>query len=93
MTGLACKKCGSRDTVACRARDLVRKTGDRSFFTASCGYVLDPTVVFGLLRALAEAARACFDYLGWREKNNPPLVVYRACGFWERLSAPDGGAC
>ena len=84
--GLACNKCGSREAFACNAKDLADKTGDASFMTARAGLVADPVSVLALVGAVVAAAKAVFEYLGWRERNNPTVVVCRACGYWERVT-------
>jgi hypothetical protein len=83
---LACNKCGSRDTFVCGARDLAAKTGDRSFMTCTAG-LIDPVSLVALFAILLAAGKALFEYLSWREKNNPPVVVCKACGRWEKVSA------
>ncbi len=88
---LACKKCNSRDTFVCGAKDLSAKTGNQVFVSgATCGIVADPVLIFTLLGVLAKAATALLDYLGTRAKNNPPVFVCKACGWWERI--PDSGS-
>jgi hypothetical protein len=54
--------------------------------TCTAGAVA-PDVLVPLLGLLLAAGKALFEYLGWREKNNPPVVVCKACGSWERVSA------
>jgi DNA-directed RNA polymerase subunit RPC12/RpoP len=81
---LACKKCGSRNTFVCGARELAAKTGDQEFMTAAFGIVA-PNLLLTLFDALMKAGKHFFEYLGLREKNNSPVVVCKACGHWERV--------
>jgi hypothetical protein len=83
---LACNKCGSRDTFVCGARDLASKTGDQTLMTHTAG-AIPPDVLITFIGLLVAAGKALFEYLGSREKNNPRVVVCKACGSWERVSA------
>jgi hypothetical protein len=85
VMSLACKKCGSRETFICGARDLAAKTSDQSFVTCTSGAII-PRLLLPLLGSPLAAGKALFEYLGCREKNNPPVIVCKACGSWERVS-------
>jgi hypothetical protein len=85
MTGLACKKCSSCDTVVCRAKQLADRTGDRSFVITTAG-VVSPDILLAILSGILAAIRAASEYLGSREKNNPPVIVCKGCGYWERMT-------
>lgn len=87
---LACKKCASRDTFTCRAKELADKTNNPAVISAACGICPDPVSVallVGAAKAIADAARAAFDWLAQREQANPVIVVCKACGYWERVTA------
>jgi len=97
---LMCKKCRSRDTFVCGARDLTAKTGNPVFASAVCGFVADPIAIFALLGALVAAARAVIAFLEARERNNearernnPPVLVCKACGYWERITGDENRKC
>jgi hypothetical protein len=85
VMSLKCSKCGSRDTFVCGAKDLTAKTGNPMFMTTAAGVVALHALP-ALVGMLLAAGKAVFEYLGWREKNNPPIVVCKACGAWERIS-------
>jgi hypothetical protein len=87
---LACKKCESRDTFTCRAKELADKTSNPAVVGATCGFVADPVslaLIVGAVRAVAEAARAAFEWLTQRERTNSVVVVCKGCGYWERVTA------
>jgi hypothetical protein len=44
-------------------------------------------MIIGAIEALAHAAKALFGYLKSREDNNPPVVVCKSCGYWEKIAA------
>jgi hypothetical protein len=93
---LMCKECRSRDTFVCGARDLTSKTGNPLFASAVCGFAVNPIAIFTLLGPLAAAARAVMAFLEARERNNearetnnPPVLVCKACGYWERITGDE----
>lgn len=77
-------KCGSRNTVIVKARDMSEKTGDSNFTSAASG-VINPALVGEVLKAIFEFLGKLFGWLGEKVKNDRNVVVCKDCGYWERV--------
>ena len=94
MVTLACRGCGSRETVCCRVSQLSHSTAgkvvaDAIACNSTVGFIADPVALAGIIGAAKIAMAFGAALLSWltaRLIHNPYVLVCSSCGRWECLS-------
>lgn len=80
---LTCPKCKSRNTEIKMVKDMVEKTGDKSFISNKSGVtkVSNGEILVVTLRVIINLLK----WLTVKEENNKKLLICKDCGYWEKL--------
>lgn len=81
---LACKKCGSTDTLLRSAKELAHEIKDPTFATASSGVCGNPATI-SIIMTLVGIVGKTLDWLKARAQSEQMIVYCKSCHYWERV--------